>query len=55
MTTLREAATQALEALEDFGMLYYENTGIVPSRSRTLCSITNGCWRERFDTLRRVR
>ena len=27
MTTLREAATQALGALEDFGMKHYENTG----------------------------
>ena len=32
MTTLREAATQALEALEDFGMKYYENTGEVLHR-----------------------
>lgn len=32
MTTLREAATQALEALENFGMKHYENTGEVLHR-----------------------
>ena len=32
MPSLREAAAQALEALEDFGMKYYENTGEVLHR-----------------------
>lgn len=32
MTTLRDAAKQALEALEDFGMKHYENTGEVLHR-----------------------
>ena len=32
MTSLREAATQALESLEDFGMKHYGNTGEVLHR-----------------------
>lgn len=32
MTSLREAATQALEALQDLGMRYFENTGEVRHR-----------------------